>query len=198
LARVRAPHLAAAAILAAGVTIAAVAITSNAGAQKGEARATLYSTSGAKVGKVTFDIGDHHTDVRVTLAGVPGIDAFHGFHIHANNDPANGVGCVAAGGFASADGHWRAGGELHGAHRGDLPSVYVNPDGIVEAKFTMDRMAVADLDGKAIILHAGRDNFNNVPVGAAGDQYQANSQAALDATAATGNAGARIACGVIG
>jgi Cu/Zn superoxide dismutase len=48
-----------------------------------------------------------------------------------------------------------------------------------------------------VILHAGRDNFNNVPKGAAADQYTANSAAAVTATDNTGNAGGRYGCGVL-
>jgi Cu/Zn superoxide dismutase len=47
-------------------------------------------------------------------------------------------------------------------------------------------------------MHAGADNFGNVPVGAEPDEYTANGQAATDFTNATGNAVARVACGVIG
>jgi Cu/Zn superoxide dismutase len=49
-----------------------------------------------------------------------------------------------------------------------------------------------------VIFHAAADNFGNVPLGAEPDKYAANSQAAIDLTNATGNAGARLACGVIG
>jgi Cu-Zn family superoxide dismutase len=48
-----------------------------------------------------------------------------------------------------------------------------------------------------VIVHAGSDNYGNIPIGDAPDQYTPNSEAATEATAKTGNAGARIACGVI-
>jgi Cu/Zn superoxide dismutase len=48
-----------------------------------------------------------------------------------------------------------------------------------------------------VILHAGADNFANIPLGAGATQYTANSTDASAATAKTGNAGDRIACGVI-
>ena len=70
-------------------------------------------------------------------------------------------------------------------------------DGTAEAQFTTQRFRAADLAGRAVILHAGADNFGNVPVGPASNQYTANSTDATTATANTGNAGVRIACGVV-
>jgi Cu-Zn family superoxide dismutase len=172
-------------------------VSSNVAAHGNQARTTLYTTGGERVGTVMFNSAGRHTLVRVRLDGAPGVDAFHGFHIHANNDPANGDGCDASTNFASADGHWNAGGETHGHHIGDMPSVYVNADGSVETRFNLDRVKPGDLRGKVVILHAGADNFGNVPVGTEANQYTANSQAATDLTSTTGNAGARVACGVI-
>jgi Cu-Zn family superoxide dismutase len=75
--------------------------------------------------------------------------------------------------------------------------VLIGPDGEASLTTATPRFDVGDLVGRAVILHAGRDNFGNVPVGAAADQYTANSPAASTATANTGNAGARYGCGVI-
>jgi superoxide dismutase, Cu-Zn family len=161
-------------------------------------KATLLDVNGVKVGRVKFSSDEHHTYVKVRLSGAPGADAFHGFHIHANNDPANGEGCAAAGKFVSADGHFKQAGQIHGQHTGDLPSVYVNADGSFEATYTLDKINREELTGKAVIMHAGADNFGNVPLGAEPDKYTSNSQAAIDLTNATGNAGARVACGLIG
>jgi len=84
----------------------------------------------------------------------------------------------------------------HGDHTGDLPSVFVNNDSTVSMRFDIDRIAIADLVNRVVILHAKPDNFGNVPVGTADDQYTPGKDA-LAKTQATGNASDRIACGVI-
>ena len=71
-------------------------------------------------------------------------------------------------------------------------------DGTVDARFTTQRFRAADLAGRAVIIHFGPDNFGNVPVGTGANQYLPNSPEATTATANTGNAGVRIACGVVG
>jgi Cu-Zn family superoxide dismutase len=197
--RRRAVHLAGALVVSASLGLGAVATSSGAGAHGKTARATLRSIDGTRVGRVTFSSTRDHTWVRVHLDNAPGVvDAFHGFHIHANDLAAFGVGCDASNNFMSADGHWRVGTEVHGHHLGDMPSVYVNGDGSVDARFTLDRVvALRDLRGRAVILHAGADNFNSIPLGTADLQYSANTPLAIGETERTGNAGVRIACGVI-
>jgi Cu-Zn family superoxide dismutase len=129
---------------------------------------------------------------------------FHGLHIHANDVTSNGDGCIAdatqpsATWFVSADGHWKHDpAELHGQHAGDLPSVYVNADGSASIEFDVDKLRPSEVVGRAVVLHVGPDNFGNVPVGAGADQYTPGATA-LAKTQATGNAGDRYACGVIG
>jgi superoxide dismutase, Cu-Zn family len=79
-------------------------------------------------------------------------------------------------------------------------------DGTGSATFTTDRYATADIVGAAVIVHANPDNHANIP-----DRYQAPGPSASPAasappvmvpgpdvpTLATGDAGPRIACGVI-
>ncbi len=189
-----------AAVLAAGLITAA-----NVGAQNRSARTTLATADGTEIGTVVFKTNNNHTEVRVRLTGAPGIDAFHGFHIHANDvvSDTNGEGCVADPAadpktwFVSADGHYNPTGEAHARHVGDMPVVYVNADGSVETRFQIDKINPSELNGKVVILHAAADNFNNIPLGASATQYTANSAEATAATAKTGNAGDRLACGVI-
>jgi Cu-Zn family superoxide dismutase len=168
--------------------------------------AVLRLADGTDIGRVRFSPEVGATVVSVSLsvpADTTSVRSFHGFHIHANDNPANGDGCLAdpaaasSTWFVSADGHLRAGTETHASHVGDMPSLHLNTDGTASARFSIDRIAPADLSGRAVIVHAGADNFGNVPVGPNADQYTPNSQTAIDRTQATGNAGDRIACGLI-
>ena len=78
-----------------------------------------------------------------------------------------------------------------------MPSPLVLADGTATLTFTTERIDTVQLVGRAVILHFGPDNFGNVPVGDAPDRYTPNSPAATDKTAKTGNAGDRVACGVV-
>jgi Cu-Zn family superoxide dismutase len=157
------------------------------------------------VGRVDFSVESDGMTVRVKLRPNQNVSTgrFHGLHVHANNNSANLDGCVAnpnqpsSTWFASADGHFAEVGQTHGRHAGDLPSPLVLADGTATLTFTTDRIDPAQLKGRAVILHFGPDNFGNVPVGSAPDQYTPNDAAATDKTARTGNAGDRAACGVV-
>ena len=48
-----------------------------------------------------------------------------------------------------------------------------------------------------MILHADPDDLGHVPVGTGSTAYAANTDAAVDLTSRTGNAGVRVACGVV-
>lgn len=194
-------------LLAAGVAVAGITLFGSAAdAARPVASAVLESPKVGRIGVVTFFDQGPSTLVQVKLR-VPddktATGAFHGFHVHANDNPENGDGCIAkakadpATWFVSADGHLKSEGQNHADHVGDMPSLLVTADGTAEATFNTDRIEPRELDGRAVILHAGADNFGNVPVGTAADQYSANSPEAVAKTQGTGNAGNRFACGVV-
>jgi Cu-Zn family superoxide dismutase len=173
-------------------------------AHNAELRARLQDPSGQAVGTVHFRITRHATFVEARLRpnALVKTNAFHGFHVHANSDPANGEGCVAdpdappATWFVSADGHLSAEMQDHGAHQGDLPSPLVLSDGTARLSFTTDRIEPWMLRGRAVVLHDDPDNFGNVPTGAGPTEYLPGKEAEA-LTDRTGNAGNRVACGVV-
>jgi superoxide dismutase, Cu-Zn family len=193
------------AVLAVGGAAVASA-SSNDTKRRPRVEAALTTPDGAELGTVRFKDTKDGTEVRVRLREMPeniARDAFHGFHIHANSDPANGDGCIADPAqpsntwYVSADGHYTEPGAVHSNHKGDMPSPIVSPDGSVEMRFTLSRVTAGELLGKAVVLHAKPDNFGNVPVGGGADQYTPNSPEATTKTEATGNASDRLACGLI-
>ena len=149
---------------------------------------------------VDFSAGYATVTVETTGTGklTPG---FHGVHIHAAGKcepnsvaPAGG----APGDFLSAGAHFQAPG--HSAHpaSGDLTSLQVRQDGSAKMVTTTDAFTEDDLLAgakTAIIIHADADNFANIPP----ERYnQVNGTPGPDETTMmTGDAGKRVACGVI-
>lgn len=120
---------------------------------------------------------------------------FHGFHVHQvakceTNSVAPSGG--EPGNFLSAGGHFQAEGHTGHPASGDLTSVQVLEDGTATLVTTTDAFTVDELvanGGTSVMIHAGADNFGNIPTRYA----PAPDQQTLD----TGDAGGRVACGVI-
>jgi Cu-Zn family superoxide dismutase len=165
--------------------------------------AELRDAAGRYVGRATFANDGDATLVTVTAQLAAEQAGIHGMHVHANDVPDNGEGCLAdpnaaaSTHFVSVDGHYNPHGAGHGQHQGDIPALFFSSTGEAYLQFRTDSFEPEELRGHALILHAGSDNYGNIPVGDADDQYSPNSEAASALTAKTGNAGARIACGVI-
>ncbi len=145
-----------------------------------EAVAVLHPTRGNNVyGVVNFvENGDGSVTVHATVRGLePGSE--HGIHIHQYGD------CTAADG-TSAGGHYNPENNPHGLppaqnrHAGDLGNITANDQGIAHLNITVDNITVAGMKnpiiGRGMIVHAESDK----------------------GTQPTGDAGARLACGVIG
>lgn len=143
--------------------------------------ANLANTDGEGVGTVTFEaMPSGLLRVIVEVSGVP--EGVRGFHVHE-------VGaCDAADGFQSAGGHY-AGGHDHGLveegpHVGDFPNLHVPESGVLTVEYFTHGLSLGsdgenplvDADGSAVVVHADPDDYVSQP---------------------SGNAGDRIACGVI-
>jgi Cu-Zn family superoxide dismutase len=104
----------------------------------------------------------------------------HGFHIHEKGD------CSAAD-ASSAGGHFNPSGDAHGRasaphhHLGDNDNLVADASGVAHVNAHFPGAALGggganDVIGKAVVVHADADDYTSQP---------------------SGNAGARIACGVI-
>ena len=147
--------------------------------------ADMAGPDGRSVGRVTFVESGGRTTVEARLNNLP--PGFHGFHVHATGKCEPGTPP-----FTSAGGHMVVGDQAHPVHAGDQPLLLVLNDRTSEIRFTTDRYKLSDLltpEGRAMIVHANPDNYANVPT-----RYVAEVDAT---TKATGDAGDRIACGVV-
>lgn len=106
----------------------------------------------------------------------------HGFHLHM-------TGRCEAPGFTSAGGHLNPAGKKHGSlnpagkHLGDLPNLVVGASRSASTEVDLGpdtaelREILFDMDGTAVVIHAEADDYRSDPAG---------------------DAGARVACGVLG
>ena len=144
-----------------------------------QAIATIGPTSDSSVtGMAVFTQNGDQITLTIEIQNAsPGI---HAVHIHENGD------CSAPDG-TSAGGHWNPTDVAHGKwgegefHLGDIGNITVGEDGTGSIELTTDLWEIgtgSDIDvvGKGIIVHADADDFISQP---------------------SGNAGARIGCGVI-
>lgn len=142
------------------------------------AKATLAPKSGSKAsGTVNFKRTKDGVEVSALVAGVAA--GAHGFHIHAVGD------CGSDDGKSAGD-HYNPNNQPHAAptagarHAGDFGNITINKKGEgklnLKVKDPKDFSDWAEIIGKSVILHGGKDDLKTQP---------------------SGNAGARIACGVI-
>jgi len=141
--------------------------------------ATLMLASGVPAGTVQLFASETRVSLAVAATGLA--EGEHGFHLHT-------TGQCRRPDFTSAGGHLNPQDRTHGSlsqrgpHFGDMPNLTIRPGG--SGSITVDLPGTRaqaeewlfDADGTAVIIHAQPDDYRTDP---------------------TGNAGARIACGVL-
>ncbi|MEV6556390.1 superoxide dismutase family protein [Nocardia sp. NPDC051756] len=168
--------------------------TGNAESNKG-VKVDLKDAAGASVATANIVKDGNHLQFTVEAHGLrPG---FHGLHVHSiGKCEANSVAPTGgpSGDFLSAGGHLQVGSANTHPASGDLTSLEVRSDGTAKLVTTTDALTLDDLKNKALMIHADADNFGNIP-----NRYlRADGVAGPDdTTLATGDAGGRVACGVI-
>jgi Cu-Zn family superoxide dismutase len=163
----------------AAVILAALGATQAMAASSGSAR--LIGLDGKQVGTAKFTQAGHGVLIELDAHGLkPGP---HAVHIHAVGQ------CDAKGKFDSAGGHFsplpknHGFMDKHGAHAGDMTNQFAGANGNLRASIynpnvTLKRgeRSLFDKDGSSIVIHAAADDYKSQPAG---------------------NAGGRVACGVI-
>jgi Cu-Zn family superoxide dismutase len=166
---------------------AALALAAS-GAQAAETTVTLSMAqadgAGPAVGTVRIVETPSGLVFYPQLAGLP--PGLHGFHVHENPSCGPSVKDGKTVPAGAAGGHFDPlGAKHHGepwgdGHLGDLPPLYVSPEGTAQDPVLAPRlMKVSDVLHHALTLHAGGDNRSDSP-------------------APLGGGGGRVACGVIG
>ncbi|CDY25459.1 BnaC09g39740D [Brassica napus] len=110
---------------------------------------------------------------------------FHGFHIHSFGDTTNG--CNSTGP------HFNPLNRVHGPpdeverHAGDLGNIFAGPDGVAEISIKDKQIPLSgqySILGRAVVVHGDPDDLGR------GRGHKLSKS--------TGNAGARVGCGIIG
>ncbi|KAL9334424.1 hypothetical protein Peur_074563 [Populus x canadensis] len=147
-----------------------------------KAVAVLKGTSNVEGVVILTQEADGPTTVNARITGLtPGP---HGFHLHQYGDTTNG--CVSTGA------HFNPNNLTHGApedeirHAGDLGNIVANVDGVAEAIIVDSQIPLSGLNtviGRALVVHELEDDLGK-------GRHELSST--------TGNAGGRLACGVVG
>ena len=123
-----------------------------------------------------------HTEIIIDISNVP--EGLHGFHIHQSGDLREGCSSLCA--------HYNPTNKQHGGrenkerHIGDLGNITAKKNGIIKSVFTDKKIKLSgkySIVGRSVVIHADEDDLGK----------GVNKESLK-----TGNAGKRIACGVIG
>ena len=145
------------------------------------ASAAFVNRDGREIGQADLTQTPNGVLMRLGLTQLP--TGPRAVHIHETGA------CDPGTGFESAGGHFAPGGKEHGFlaeggyHAGDLPMQWASEEGLLRADIFTEQVTLGDGDrslfdddGSALVIHSGPDDYRSQPAGDAGD---------------------RIACGVI-
>lgn len=161
------------------ITICVAAVVLGAAAANAQetstATAEMRNLEGQTVGQVELQESPHGLIVTAEFTGLP--EGARAFHIHAVGE------CEPP--FQSAGGHFNPDSHEHGImnpdgmHAGDLPNIHVPASGELKVEYFVTGLTMDDLfgeEGTSLVIHDGPDDYTTDPAG---------------------DAGPRIACGVI-
>ncbi len=159
----------------AAATLAAV-LLANSGSfaqDSNTAQADFLGLAGTESGRATLTGSDGGVLFEIELTGLPP-RKWVALHIHETGA------CDPSSSHESAGGHFDPDGKEHGflaadgPHAGDMPNQYVGDDGVMRAQVFNAMVRLEDGDngirGRAIVVHAGFDDYRTAPAGGAGDR----------------------------
>lgn len=149
-----------------------------------EMNAVTATGIGESLGTIVISKATHGILLTPQLMGLP--PGAHGFHVHEVPDCSPGAdkdGKMAAahgaGEHFDPESNMKHGSPLVGdGHLGDLPVLMVDVGGRATEAIEASRLSFEDVDNKALVIHAGGDNYSDAPE-------------------ENGGGGERIACGII-
>jgi Cu-Zn family superoxide dismutase len=121
---------------------------------------------GAKIGTIIVTETPKGLSFKVDVAGIP--PGEHGFHLHEKGDCGPGVkeskkqAALAAGGHYDPASRHSHGGPQGNGHKGDLPFLTATDKG-VNVEVQAPRLTITDVEGRALVIHEGGDNYTNPP-----------------------------------
>ena len=143
------------------------------GDSKNTAEANFVDRSGTETGRAHLTAADGGVLFEVEVSGLTP-RKWVALHIHETGT------CDHAGGHESAGGHFNPDKKEHGfvaangPHAGDLPNQYVADDGVLRAQIYSTKVRLDDQErgirGRALIVHAGSDDYRTNPAGGAGER----------------------------
>ncbi|EFA02790.1 superoxide dismutase [Cu-Zn] [Tribolium castaneum] len=140
--------------------------------------------NGEVKGTIFFTQENGKAPVQVT-GEVSGLKkGLHGFHIHEFGDNTNG--CISAGAHFNPHGKDHGGPTHDVRHVGDLGNIEAGGDGVAKVGITDKFISLEgehSIIGRTLVVHADPDDLG---------------QGGHELSKTTGNAGARLACGVVG
>ncbi len=135
------------------------------------AKALLFGGADAPhlSGEVKFYQKADHVLIVAEINGLPTNESgFYGFHIHEGNS-------CSGSGFPDTKSHYNPRSSSHPSHAGDLPPL-LYCKGSAYLCVESDRFTVEEIIGRTLVIHSSPDDFTTQP---------------------SGNAGVKIACGII-
>lgn len=138
-----------------------------------DARATFLDRNGQEAGTATLTATPGGVMIGAEVTGLPP-GQWVAFHIHETGS------CDHATGHDSAGGHFNPSDAPHGVlseggpHAGDMPNIWVDAEGTARAQVFNPLVTLAEGDnavkGRALMIHAGPDDYQTQPTGGAGDR----------------------------